>query len=576
MSETTQSYTPGTHPDLPPPTSTVGVIGWVRKNLIASPLDVMLTLLALYLLYLIIPPIVDWAFLDAYWTGDTREACAGREGACWVFIKVWFRQLMYGIYPAGEIWRINTGYVILVLAVIPLFIPNLKGKRWIGVFLLIGYPLIALYLFSGFSRGTANAWPFRLMGFSAIILGILALLPLLGVLRERSAVISMVVLVVTPILGLAAPSTWTSGMLRGAPGLTIVLAVLLLVLPALLLAAATRLSQWRAAVADNFGQLSVATAALAFIGGALLILSWDEVAFPSPPWALPVTMAMLVLATMSPWGHDRQAGLAGWLARFLLPVYLLVVYLILVGPPDVLNFGFLDWRANTRPLFTAVESQIPLVETPLWGGLFLTLVISAVGIVMSLPIGVVLALGRRSDMPVVRAICVAFIELWRGVPLITVLFMASVMFPLFMPEGLTFDKLVRALIGVMLFSAAYMAEVVRGGLQAIPKGQYEGAEALGFSYWKMMGLVVLPQALKMVIPGIVNTFIGLFKDTTLVLIIGLFDFLGMVQLAGTNPDWLGFAVEGYVFAAFGFWIFCFSMSRYSQRLEKQLATGYKR
>ena len=177
-------------------------------------------------------------------------------------------------------------------------------------------------------------------------------------------------------------------------------------------------------------------------------------------------------------------------------------------------------------------------------------------------------------MPVIRAICVAFIELWRGVPLITVLFMASVMFPLFTPEGVNIDKLLRALVGVMLFSAAYMAEVVRGGLQAIPKGQYEAAMALGLSYWKMMGLIIMPQALKLVIPGIVNTFIGLFKDTTLVYIIGLFDLLGMAQLAATNPDWLGYATEGYVFVGFVFWVFCFSMSRYSQHLEKKLHTGH--
>ncbi len=217
---------------------------------------------------------------------------------------------------------------------------------------------------------------------------------------------------------------------------------------------------------------------------------------------------------------------------------------------------------------------MPEVETPLWGGLFLTLVIAITGIVASLPIGIVLALGRRSHMPIIRAVCVGFIEFWRGVPLITVLFMSSVMFPLFMPEGVNFDKLVRALVGVAIFSAAYMAEVVRGGLQAIPKGQYEAAQALGLSYPKMMVFIVLPQALKLVIPGIVNTFIGLFKDTTLVLIIGLFDFLGMAQLAATNPDWLGFAVEGYVFTGFGFWIFCFSMSRYSQYLEKKLHTGH--
>jgi general L-amino acid transport system permease protein len=216
------------------------------------------------------------------------------------------------------------------------------------------------------------------------------------------------------------------------------------------------------------------------------------------------------------------------------------------------------------------------VQTPFWGGLFLTLVIAGVGIVSSLPIGILLALGRRSDMPIVRMLCIGFIELIRAVPLITVLFMASVMLPLFLPTGVNFDKLLRALIGVALFSSAYMAEVVRGGLQAIPKGQYEAAQAIGLSYPKMMGLIVLPQALKIVIPGIVNNFISLFKDTTLVLIIGLFDLLGIVQAALTDASWLGFALEGYVFAGFCFWIFCFGMSRYSMRLERRLSAGRDR
>jgi general L-amino acid transport system permease protein len=203
----------------------------------------------------------------------------------------------------------------------------------------------------------------------------------------------------------------------------------------------------------------------------------------------------------------------------------------------------------------------------------LTLVVAGIGIATSLPIGIFLALGRRSTMPVVRAICVAFIEVVRGVPLITILFMASVMFPMFLPQGVNFDKLLRALIGVSLFASAYMAEVVRGGLQAIPRGQYEAAAAMGLGYWKMMGLVILPQALRIVIPGIVNTFIALFKDTTLVLIIGLFDLLGIIQAASTDPRWLGYAIEGYVFAGFVFWIFCFSMSRFSMGLEKKLGAG---
>ncbi|MDF4797489.1 amino acid ABC transporter permease, partial [Vibrio parahaemolyticus] len=219
---------------------------------------------------------------------------------------------------------------------------------------------------------------------------------------------------------------------------------------------------------------------------------------------------------------------------------------------------------------------LEVVETHKWGGLLVTLIIALVGIVVSLPIGVILALGRRSNMPIIRSLCTVYIEVWRGVPLITVLFMASVMLPLFMSEGSETDKLIRALIGVVMFSAAYMAEVVRGGLQAIPKGQYEAADALGLSYWKKTGLIILPQALKITIPSIVNTFIGLFKDTSLVLIIGMFDVLGIGQAANTDPEWLGFATESYVFVALVFWVFCFGMSRYSIWLEHKLHTGHKR
>ena len=219
---------------------------------------------------------------------------------------------------------------------------------------------------------------------------------------------------------------------------------------------------------------------------------------------------------------------------------------------------------------------LEVVETHKWGGLLVTLIIALVGIVVSLPIGIVLGLGRRSEMPVIRSLCTVYIEVWRGVPLITVLFMASVMLPLFMSEGSETDKLVRALIGVVMFSAAYMAEVVRGGLQAIPKGQYEAADALGLNYTKKIALIIMPQALKITIPSIVNTFIGLFKDTSLVLIIGMFDVLGIGQAANTDPEWLGFATESYVFVALVFWVFCFGMSRYSIWLENKLHTGHKR
>jgi general L-amino acid transport system permease protein len=354
---------------LAPPTERVGALRWMRDNLFNSPLNAVLTLLAVWLLWRTIPPILDWAIFDATWQGSSREACAEVPGACWTFIKVRFGQFMFGFYPPDERWRVVLAFALLVVAAIPLFVRGFQHKVALGAGLLFIYPVIAFYLFHG------------------------------GVFGLR------------------------------------------------------------------------------------------------------------------------------------------------------------------------------VVETPLWGGLFLTLVVAGVGIVSSLPIGVLLALGRRSDMPIVRMLCVGFIELIRAVPLITVLFMASVMLPLFLPPGMNFDKLLRALIGVALFSSAYMAEVVRGGLQAIPNGQYEAAKALGLNYAKMMGLVILPQALRIVIPGIVNTFIGLFKDTTLVLIIGLFDLLGMVQAALTDSAWLGFALEGYVFAALGFWIFCFGMSRYSLRLERRFSSG---
>lgn len=215
---------------------------------------------------------------------------------------------------------------------------------------------------------------------------------------------------------------------------------------------------------------------------------------------------------------------------------------------------------------------LPHVETNFWGGLLLTLVIAVVGIVAAFPLGILLALGRRSSMPIVKAFSVIFIEVWRGVPLITVLFMSSVMLPLFLPEGMEIDKLLRALVGITLFQSAYLAEVVRSGLQAIPKGQTEAAAALGLTYWQSMYKIILPQALKIVIPGIVNSFISLFKDTSLVLIIGLFDLLATIQGAFNNAKWLGYAIEGYLFAALVYWIFCFGMSRYSQHVERSLKT----
>jgi general L-amino acid transport system permease protein len=214
---------------------------------------------------------------------------------------------------------------------------------------------------------------------------------------------------------------------------------------------------------------------------------------------------------------------------------------------------------------------LTLVSSDLWNGLPLTLFLSVIGLAGAFPLAILLALGRRSAMPTVRALAVGYIELIRGVPLITVLFMASVMLPLFLPSGVNVDNLVRALIGLMLFEAAYLAEVVRGGLQAIPRGQYEAADALGLPYWKKMRLVILPQALAIAIPPLVNTFISAFKDTTLVTIVGLFDLLAAASNAITDPQWRGFYVEAYAFVAAIYFVFCFFMSRYSRYLERSFA-----
>ncbi|MGE0500298.1 MAG: amino acid ABC transporter permease [Rhizobiaceae bacterium] len=268
-----------------------------------------------------------------------------------------------------------------------------------------------------------------------------------------------------------------------------------------------------------------------------------------------ILVAIMFVALLTPLMIPRVPYKA-WNAIVFFGIFPIVAFVLLVG----------GWFG------------LEYVETSLWGGLLVTLVLSFVGISVSLPLGILLALGRRSKLPVVKLLSVVFIETIRGVPLVTVLFMASVMLPLFLPPGTTFDKLLRALVGVALFASAYMAEVVRGGLQAIPKGQYEGASSLGLGYWQSMGLIVLPQALKLVIPGIVNTFIGLFKDTSLVSIIGMFDLLGIVRQSFSDANWASpqTPMTGLVFAGFIFWIFCFGMSRYSMFMERRLDTGHRK
>ena len=343
------------------------ILDRINKSINSNLFNSVLTLFIIFVLIKYIPPTLNWFIFDADFAGSTKQDCTS-DGACWVFVKVWLKRFMYGMYPDAEQWRINVAFIILLASFGFIFLLPQKFKKYIIIYLLFIYPIIALNLISG------------------------------GV------------------------------------------------------------------------------------------------------------------------------------------------------------FG-LEW-----------------VETGAWGGLSLTLIVSAFALIFCFPVGMFLALGSRSSLPAIRYSSIGFIELWRGVPLITVLFMSAVMFPMFLPDGTYVDKLIRVLIAITLFEAAYMAEVIRGGLQALPRGQYDAAKSLGMGYWRMHFLIILPQALKLVIPGIANTFLALVKDTPLIFVVGLLELAGMVNMAKTNPKWLGMAMEGYVFAGLVFWVICYVMSRYSQNLEKKLKT----
>lgn len=283
--------------------------------------------------------------------------------------------------------------------------------------------------------------------------------------------------------------------------------------------------------------------------------------------ALPV-LGMLFTFASGVWVHYAAmivAGLAGWaLARWrprLMSSVALVGTLLFFPLVILIIRGFSE------------ESFLPGVTTNLWGGLMLSLLISVVGIVFSFPFGVLLALGRQSNLPAVRTLSILYIEIIRGVPLITLLFMGQVMLNFFLPSGIVVDRVIRAMVAVVMFAAAYLAENVRGGLQAIPKGQYEAADAVGLSGFHKMTFIILPQALRAVIPVLVGQFIGLFKDTTLVALVGLLDLLGIARGVLANPAWIGTQLEVYLFLAFIYWIFSYAMSYASRRLEVALGVG---
>ncbi|SDR52784.1 amino acid ABC transporter membrane protein 2, PAAT family [Rhizobiales bacterium GAS191] len=272
------------------------------------------------------------------------------------------------------------------------------------------------------------------------------------------------------------------------------------------------------------------------------------------------------------WGHYPDAEL--W--RVGLAAVLLVAFLVPVMRDQVRHRGFfLLLLLTVYPLLAGIllvgdVLGLPYVDTSEWGGLMLDVIISFVTVAGALPLGVLLALGRRSELGVFKYLSIAFIELWRGVPLLTVLFMSAVMVPLFLPHGVSIDRLLRAMVAFTLFNAAYMAETVRGGLQGVPVGQEEAASSLGLGWWHVQVFVTLPQALRIVVPGIVNNIVDLFKDTSLVTIIGLVDLLGAVEQSLKDPAWLGLAKEGYIFTAALFFVCCFAMSSYGRRFERRL------
>ncbi|HFD86718.1 MAG TPA: amino acid ABC transporter permease [Gammaproteobacteria bacterium] len=317
--------------------------------------------------------------------------------------------------------------------------------------------------------------------------------------------------------------------------------------------------------------------ALILLFAALAPVLFDK----APRWMLVFTVAVPFVGPWLLWGGSIWVpvmAFMGFVIGVLVNRFVGQATSSLLGLLAAVAAAIVWWLFLAGPAANALASAIPLgieaVESRQFGGFMLAVTLGITGIALSFPLGIVLALGRQSNLVIVKSLCVGFIEFIRGVPLITLLFVASVLLNYFLPKGTQFDIILRVMIMITLFSAAYMAEVIRGGLAALPKGQYEAADALGLTYWQAQRLIIMPQALKIAIPGIVSSFIGLFKDTTLVSIIGLSDPIGWAKLIQANSEWNGIVWELYGFIAFVFFLFCFSMGRYSMYLERKLQTGH--
>jgi general L-amino acid transport system permease protein len=485
-------------PERAAPVKTTGVIGFVRTRLLNSPTNILLTILALLLLWYTVIPALKFLLVDAVWSGKDRNACLAESvghqvGACWPYIHAKLIQLVYGFYPEAERWRVNLTFLLAIVLLLPLLIPRLPAKGLNAGLFFFAFPVVAFFLLRGGGlTGFGVNWAASLSQlFSDSIVNAGQVLVNLG---QNSAIGpallgigKLIVLIGSAVGWLIFPLTWLREQLQtsGQP-------------------------LWF----DFLFTAVIVSLILFFLGGGM---------------------------------RTGQRALVASLVTF-------------AGIAVVIKLMGLD------------RGGLPVVDTRLWGGLLVTLVVSVTGIVTSMPIGIALALGRRSTIPLIRIFSIAFIEFWRGVPLITVLFFATYMLPLFLPGNFNVDGLVRALIGIALFAGAYQAEVVRGGLAAIPRGQGEAASALGLSWWKTTSLIVMPQALRHVIPGLVNSFIALFKDTSLVSIVALFDLLGSLHATFSDPTWSTptTAFTGFAFAGMVYFVFCFGMSRYSLFVENRL------
>ncbi|GHG96727.1 hypothetical protein GCM10010961_31190 [Pseudodonghicola xiamenensis] len=600
-------------PQQTPPVTSVGMLGWLRGNLFSGWLNTGLTLISLVAIIMVLSAVVPWV-LSPTWQATSLTECRGIlhelgrdghfSGACWGVIRDRWVQLFFGFYPADLYWRPILAFLLLAVALAPiLFSDKVPAKLlWFSA----AFPLLFPWLL----------WGGAFWGPLLILAGlVLAYLVFLQVSRASSTLPGLIAAVIFA----AAWFLWGMGLITGAINYGLGSARMEGTRAALELrvdgletreaeidqaiasaqdavrevmsgeaeAVASGDGAYRALIAraaaprDRLNTLQSEKALLdeaLFSAQSLLgrieVLKGQEEALPRLKQEAEAARAALPRTVRK---IDTDIGLEALKQRILSGE-------AKVPAEDMAQLDrVLGLETNLRSVILAIDrtyadvAMIGLrpVTSRDFGGMMLSITIGVVAIACSLPLGILLALGRRSDMMIVKYLCVGFIEFIRGVPLITLLFVASTLLNIFMPPDTKFDIILRVLIMVTLFASAYMAEVIRGGLAALPKGQYEGADSLGLNYWQAQRLVIMPQALKISIPGIVSTFIGVFKDTTLVSIIGLLDPLGLSNSIRADANWNGIVWELYGFIALIFFLFCFGMSRYSMYLERKLQTGHR-